>query len=126
MTREPDWVTVDDALLFHDVVLRRYGGLAGVRDIGLLESALGRPRHVYHYETQDLFVLAATYADGIANNHPFVDGNKRTALVCTVAFLELNGVPFEADQAEEVVMVEGLACGKVDRDMFADWLRKMA
>jgi death-on-curing protein len=123
---EPTWITYDDALAFHDVLIRLYGGAPGVRDAGVIDSALARPRHVFRYETRDLAVLAATYAHGIAKNHGFVDGNKRTAFVSALTFLRINSAPFKGDQAEAVVMVEGLASGRIDRDTFASWLRKMA
>ena len=122
---EPEWNTLSDALAFHDVVINRYGGRPGLANQGLVESALARPRHVDHYETEDLIVVAATYAHGLTKNHGFVDGNKRTALVCALTFLELNGASVEGDQAEAVLMFEGLAAGNVDRDTFAVWLRKM-
>ncbi len=122
---EPIWISIGDALAFHEVLIAAYGGLAGVRDQGLVEAALARAQHVYHYETQDLVVVAATYAHGIAKNHGFVDGNKRSALACVMTCLDLNGLPFRGDQAEAVVMVEGLAAGKVGRDEFAGWLRKL-
>lgn len=81
---------------------------------------------VHHYETEDLVVVAATYAHGIARSHAFMDGNKRTALVCALVFLRVHGLPFRGDQAEAVVMVEGPATGAVDRDQFADWLRRLS
>lgn len=77
MTREPEWVTVEDAVRFHREIIEAFGGSAGVRDQGLLESALARPQAVLAYESQDLIVLAGTYAHSLAENHPFVDGNKR-------------------------------------------------
>ena len=93
---EPTWITsYDDALAFHDVLLDLYGGSAGVRDAGLVESALARPQNVYHHESRELVILAATYAHGLAKNHGFVDGNKRTALVCALTFLRINGAPFQ-------------------------------
>jgi death on curing protein len=122
---EPAWITISDVVAFHRVLIATYGGSAGVRDPGLIEGALGRARNVYHYETQDLVVVAATYAHGIAKSHGFVDGNKRAALACAMTFLELNGLPYRGDQAEAVVMVEGLATGDIGRDEFADWLRKL-
>ena len=124
-TDTPTWITLSDALSFHEILISRYGGRQGLVNQELIDSALARAQHVYHYETEDLPVIAATYAHGIAKNHGFVDGNKRTALACALAFLALNGAPFKGDQAEAVVMVEGLASSKVDRDTFADWLRKM-
>lgn len=123
---EPTWITLDDALTFHESVIALYGGEPGVRDSGLIESALDRARNVFAYESQDLVVLAATYAQGIAKNHGFADGNKRTAFVCAMTLLKINGAPFKGDNAEAVVMVEGLASGKIDRDTFAGWLSKLA
>ncbi len=122
---EATWLTIGDALAFHEVLIAAYGGLAGVREQGLVEAALARAQNVYHYETQDLVIVAATYAHGIAKNHGFVDGNKRSALACVMTFLDLNDLPFRGDQAEAVVMVEGLAAGKLGRDEFANWLRKL-
>jgi len=122
---EPTWITLDDALTFHESMIALYGGEPGVRDSGLVESALARARNVYAYESQDLTVLAATYAQGIAKNHGFVDGNTRTALVCAMTFLRINGAPLKRDNAEAVVMIEGLATGKIDRDTFAGWLSKL-
>lgn len=121
---EPEWIELDVALAYHEVLLLRYGGAAGPANEALLASALDRPKNVYSYETQDLLVLAATYAQAIAKNHAFVDGNKRMAWACARAFLKLNGVRYGGDRPEAVVMVEGLAAGDVDRDTFAEWLRK--
>lgn len=120
---EPTWLTISDVLAFHRVLIAAYGGAAGVRDQALIEGALGRARNVYEYETQDLVVVAATYAHRIVKSHGFVDGNKRAALACSMVFLDLNGLPFRGDQAEAVVMVEGLATSGMGRDDFADWLR---
>jgi death-on-curing protein len=122
---EPTWIEFGDALVFHDILITQHGGALGVVSQALIESAVARPRHEYQYETQDLAVIAATYAHSLVKNHGFVDGNKRTALACALTFLELNGLPYQGDQAEAVVMVEGLASGNVDRDMFAAWIRKL-
>ena len=124
MTAEPEWLTADDAALFHEQILAAFGGAGGVRDQSLLESAMSRPRHLFAYESQDLFVLAGAYAHGIAKNHPFVDGNKRVAFVLARVFLGLNGVRFDPPEAEAVVMVEGLAGSAVRDADFVAWLRK--
>jgi death-on-curing protein len=124
VTREPDWVSLDDALLFHGEIMRVFGGGEGLRDRGLLESALDRARNAYAYETKDLCVLASTYAHGIAKNHPFVDGNKRVAFVVTRMFLGMNDVSFDPPEHEAVVMVEGLASGQVSLADFTSWVRK--
>ena len=102
---EPVWLTVELVIAIHDVQLRRFGGPQGVRDAGALESALGRARNRWAYEEGDLPMLAAAYAFGIARNHPFVDGNKRAALLSLVTFLGLNGIDFVAAEAEAVVMI---------------------
>ena len=124
MTSEPDWVSVEDVLLYHGEVIRVFGGGDGLRDRGLLESALDRARNVFAYETKDLVVLAAVYAHGIAKNHPFVDGNKRAAFVVTRMFLGMNDIDFDPPEHEAVVMVEGLASGAVSLADFTSWVRK--
>ncbi len=124
MTTEPEWVSVDDTLLFHALVIATFGGAEGVRDQGLLESALARPRHLFAYESQDLLALATAYAHGIAKNHPFVDGNKRMAFVVARVFLGLNGVAFDPPDTEAVVMIEGLASSEVTPTTFGAWLKK--
>lgn len=124
MSGEPDWVSLDDALLYHSEVIRVFGGDDGLRDRGLLESALDRARNVFTYESKELVVLAAVYAHGIAKNHPFVDGNKRSAFVVTRMFLGMNDVAFDPPEHEAVVMVEGLASGDVSLEDFTSWVRK--
>ena len=121
---EPEWIELEDALLFHAQIVAMFGSSTELRDQGLLESALTRPRNVFAYESQDLFVLAAAYAHGIAKNHPFVDGNKRLSFVIARVFLGLNDVAFDPPDAEAVVMVEGLASGKLTQTDFAIWLKK--
>jgi death-on-curing protein len=120
---EPVWLTVELVLAIHDRQLRRFGGPSGVRDQGSLESALGRARNRYEYESADLAMLAAAYAFGIARNHPFVDGNKRAALLSLVTFLGLNGLEFRADEAEAAVIIRDLAAGLVDETGLARWIR---
>lgn len=124
MSAEPEWIEVADALFFHAQLIATFGGAGGVGDKGLLESALGRPRNLFGYGTEDLYELAAAYAHGIVRNHPFVDGHKRAAFVIARVFLGLNGVAFDPPEEEAVVMVEGLAAGAVTQDVFASWLRK--
>jgi death-on-curing protein len=119
---EPKWLTVDLVLAIHDEQLREFGGPAGLRDAGALESALGRARNRWAYEGGDLPRLAAAYGFGIARNHPFVDGNKRAALLAIVAFLGLNDVEFTASEAEAVVMIRDLAAGVIDEDVLARWI----
>ena len=92
---EPRWLTIRAVKVIHDRVLEEFGGLSGVRDEGLLESALGRPQNLFHYgEKVSLFQLAASHCYGIVRNHPFIDGNKRTGFVVARVFLRLNGVRF--------------------------------
>ena len=120
---EPVWLPVELVLAIHERQLRQFGGPPGVRDLGALESALGRARNRWAYEDGDLASLAAAYAFGLARNHPFVDGNKRTALVSLVTFLGLNGVDFLAAEAEAVVIIRDLAAGLVGEDGLARWIR---
>ena len=120
---EPTWLPIDLTLAIHDSQLREHGGPPGVRDQGALESALGRPMNQWAYEQPDLAQLAAAYAFGIAKNHPFVDGNKRTALLAIVTFLGLNDIDFLADEAEAVVMIRGLAAGEISEESLARWIR---
>jgi death on curing protein len=120
--KEPEWLTADLVIAFHDEQLREFGGPAGIRDGGALESALGRARNRWAYECGDLPRLAAAYAFGIARNHPFVDGNKRAALLAVITFLGLNDVEFTASEAEAVVMIRDLAAGAIDEDVLSRWI----
>ena len=119
-------MTLDDALFIHREVIATFGGSDGVRDAGLLESGLNRARAQFAHGSKDLCDLAAAYAHGIAKNHTFVDGNKRVAFVVARVFLGINDVDLDPPEAETVVMVEGLAGGKVGQGEFAKWLRKHA
>jgi death-on-curing protein len=119
---EPEWLTADLVLAIHDEQLLEFGGPPGIRDMGALESALGRARNRWAYEGGDLARLAAAYGFGIARNHPFVDGNKRAALLAIVAFLGLNDVEFTASEAQAVVMIRDLAAGSIDEDALARWI----
>jgi death-on-curing protein len=126
VTPEPEWVTLEDVLLFHRELIAAFGGAEGLRDRSLLESALSRPRDVFAYESKDLYTLAGVYAHSLVKNHPFVDGNKRVAFVVARVFLGINDVAFEPPEPEAVVMVEGLAGGAVTREEFTAWVRKHA
>ena len=118
------WVTREVAEAVHDRQLAEHGGGTGIRDSGLLESALARPQNLLHYGEPDLAAMAAAYAFGIARNHPFVDGNKRTAWVAARLFLRLNdGVP-TFDKAEATVMMQQLAAGELTEDEVAGWFRE--
>ncbi len=119
----PSWIDVADVISFHGEMLARFGGLAGVRDMGLLESALGRPQQLFIYGKPDLFDMAAAYAAGIARNHPFLDGNKRAAFVTAALFLEINGERFNAPEEEVVLRTLALAAGELDEAGYAAWLR---
>lgn len=120
---EPNWFTYDQAVAAHGVQLRRYGGAPGLRDEGALRSALDRPVNKWHYENADLPALAAAYAFGLANNHPFVDGNKRIAFIAMVAFLRKNGIEFRPDQAQSTAIILAVAAGEVSEDGLARWIR---
>lgn len=122
---EPQWVDEADVLDFHAEQLAEFGGMAGVRDAGLLSSALNRPRFVWAFTSPkpDLARLAASYALGIAKNHPFFDGNKRTALVLCHTFLILNGMTLVAPQPGQVRIIVELASGTLDEEGLAEWLR---
>lgn len=122
-SQEPTWLTAAQVKLIQTEAIRLFGGLDGVRDEGLLESAMGQPLHLWTYEENpSLFRLAAAYAFGIARNHPFLDGNKRTALLAIRAFLFRNDVRFSPDEVETVTMIEGLAAGKVDENLLSEWI----
>lgn len=118
------WLDVRDAIAFHAEQIAQFGGQPGIRDQGLLESAMHRPRNRAAYGKPTLFDLAASYAFGIARNHPFIDGNKRTALVCCFTFLELNGRTVAAPEADAVVTFMELAAGKLSEDALAAWLER--
>jgi death-on-curing protein len=118
------WVVDSVVLAVHESQLSEHGGAAGVRDEGLLASALARPRNLEAYgEDVDAAALAASYALGIARNHPFFDGNKRTAFVVMELFLNLNGWYLEASDAVCISMMQTLAAGSLSEEMLAKWLR---
>jgi death-on-curing protein len=117
------WVSLDVARAAHEEQLAEHGGGAGVRDLSLLESAMARPLNLAAYGDPDAAALAAAYAFGIARNHPFVDGNKRTAAVVSETFLLLNGFDLTATDAELVVAFLALAAGELEEDELAGWFR---
>lgn len=119
---EPLWLSLKLVLAVHERVLAEHGGASGLRDPGLLESALERPRNRYAYEGADLVALAASYAFGLAKNHPFIDGNKRIAFMAAAIFLETNGYQLTAGEAEATIAVLQLAAGEIDEVAFARWL----
>lgn len=121
---EPVWLLREAVLAFHLRQLAEHGGGEGIRDEGLLDSALNRPLNKFTYEEPDLFDLAAAYAYGIAANHPFVDGNKRTAYVAALTFLRLNGYRIEASATEKYETFIRLAAGDLGEDELALWFRK--
>lgn len=123
---ERAWVFLDPKVLLavHDQQIAEHGGLPGVRSIELFESALARPRNVVNYGSPDVFDLAASYGKALACNHPFVDGNKRTAFVAMELFLALNVHQLDADDANCVLTVLDVASGTMDEVALADWLRR--
>jgi death-on-curing protein len=121
--KEPLWISKQESLIFHDGLLADFGGLEGIRDEGLLESALNRPLQLFNFGTPTLPELAAAYALGIAKNHPFLDGNKRCALFAAIFFLETNGMQFTASEEEAVSFTLGLASGGVSEAEYAEWLK---
>lgn len=121
-----DWLTTADVLAVHDQLIAEHGGLDGIRDITLLESALARPQQLFAYgqSEPDIAALAAAYAFGIAKNHAFVDGNKRTSAVVTEAFLRLNGLGLTATDIEIVQTWSDLGAGLITEPELIDWLRQ--
>lgn len=123
---EPRWVLRRALEFLHDESLKEHGGAEGLRDFGLLDSALARAQNLFAYEgTVDLYRLAG-YAFVIAKNHPFVDGNKRAAFIAAGLFLRLNGIRLKADKAEAVLVMQDLAEGELGEREFAEWLRRNA
>jgi death on curing protein len=123
MSAPPKWLTYEQVIAIHSRQLRRFGGSAGLRDEGLLRSAIDRPINKWHYEQAELAVLAAAYAFALAKNHPFVDGNKRIAFMAMMIFLRRNGIRFAPDQAHATKMILALAAGEVSEESLARWIR---
>lgn len=120
----PIWVDRASVLLLHAESLAIHGGAGGLRDMGLLESALARPQNLHADGEGDAAALAAAYAFGIIRNHPFVDGNKRIGFITAAVFLEANGSRFTASEAEVVMRTLALAASEIDEAEFASWLRE--
>lgn len=119
---KPNWVLDEIAFSVHQMLLSEHGGGTGIRDKSLLESALSRPKQRYEYEPEStIFSLAAAYSFGISKNHPFVDGNKRTALAVGAIFLEINGFTLAASEAETVIIFEQLASGNITETELSGW-----
>jgi death-on-curing protein len=119
----PKWLTIAMVTAIHDEQLAIHGGSAGLRDSGMLESAVDRPRNKWAYEAAELPELAAAYAYAIARNHPFVDGNKRTSLLALYTFLGINRIDFVVPEAMAAAMILSLAAGEVSEESLARWIR---
>jgi death-on-curing protein len=120
---EPNWLSEEIVMAIHDEQLVIHGGGTGLRDQGMLLSALERPLNKWSYEDTDLPALAAAYAFGLAKNHPFIDGNKRTALLALYTFLYINDVDFIVPEPEAAAAILALAAGEVDEDGLTRWIR---
>ena len=124
MKKDWKWIDPEVVLAIHDQQIAEHGGTDGILDMGLIESALARPMNLASYSAPDVFDLAAEYGYGIARNHGFIDGNKRTAYVVTLLFLVLNGHDLTAQTVERVLVFEKLGKGELAPDKFARWLRR--
>jgi death-on-curing protein len=122
-SKEPLWITYEQAIAIHNRQLRRFGGAPGLRDEGMLRSARERSINKWRHERADLAELAAAYAFGLAKNHAFVDGNKRFAFMAMVTFLVKNGVAFEPDPAQSTTIILSLAAGEVSKESLTRWIR---
>jgi death-on-curing protein len=120
---EPEWLDTDIVLDIHAEQLAVFGGGDGMRDVGLLESALARPLNKFAYGETDLAALAAAYAFGVARNHPFVDGNKRAAFGSMIVSLGLNGIDLDVPPEDATAIILEVAAGEIDEDGLARWLR---
>jgi death-on-curing protein len=121
--KRPVWLDRTDCLAIHEMMLAQHGGMAGVRDEGLLESALARPQNLFSYGSPTTPEMAASYAAGIILNHPFVDGNKRTGFMMAATFLELNGLVFAATEESVVEKTLALAAGELNEAGYVSWLK---
>jgi death on curing protein len=119
---EPRWFSRDEVLALHDLMLADYGGLTGVRDNNMLESALAKPHQLFAYRQPRLTDIAAAYTSGVVKNHPFLDGNKRTGFMLGAAFLELNDLTFFANEVEATLRTLALAAGEIAEADYATWL----
>jgi death on curing protein len=121
--KEPLWVSVEVVLAVQEELLARFGGLSGLRDEGMLDSAINRPQHLFHYGNPSLFELAAEYTFGIVKNHPFLDGNKRAGFMAAYVFLGANGQNLGAPEDEAVLHTLALAAGEIGAEEYAAWLK---
>ena len=121
---EPVWLLQSAILIAHESTIVLHGGSPGIRDRGLLESALARPRNIFMYEEADVFELAAAYTYGIVKNHPFVDGNKRAGFLAGAMFLELNGFPLSASEVDATHAILAVAGGDMNEQQLAEFLRE--
>src|SRR5450432_52512 len=117
--KEPYWLTREECLALHEMMLAQYGGSEGLRDENMLESALAKPRQLFAYDKPAMSDLAASYVFGVVKNHPFIDGNKRTGFMLGVGFLERNGFEFHASEADAAVQTLALAAGEMSEKEFA-------
>jgi death on curing protein len=122
--KEPFWLSREIIFATQSQLIARFGGLDGLRDEGLLESALGRPLQLLNYGSPSIFDLAASYAFGIVKNHPFLDGNKRVGFMAAYTFLGVNGYMLEAPEEEAVLQTLGLAAGEISAEEFSAWLER--
>ncbi len=127
MASEPLWLDASVVAIFHDEQINEHGGIHGIRDVGMLESALNRPVQLWNYgdPPPDICAMAAAYAFGLAKNHPYLDGNKRTAAICCELFLRLNGYHFTVDEVAKYPHYLSLASGDHSENSFTDWLRSV-
>lgn len=121
--KEPSWIARDITLAIHAELIARFGGLNGIRDEGLVDSALNRPLQA-SYGNRELFSLAALYAEGVVKNRPFLDGNKRTGFMAAYTFLAANGCRLEAPEEEAVLQTLALAAGECTAEEYAAWLKR--
>ncbi len=119
---EPQWLGLALITRLHDRQIEEHGGLSGIGDAGLLESAVMRPPNAHSYGETDVFVLAGMYAGGLINNHPFLDGNKRTGFLAALVFLRANGFRLTAPMPERLAYTWQLAAGEISEDDYAGWL----
>jgi len=122
--KKPAWITREECLAIHEMMLAQHGGLAGVRDDGLLESALSKPQNLFAYAKPTHARMAASYAAGVILNHPFLDGNKRTGFMIAAVFLEVNGYELTATEESVVENTLALAAGTLKEKDYAAWLKQ--
>ncbi len=120
--KQPHWFSREECLALHDMMLADYGGMSGMRDDNMLESALAKPRQLFAYGKPTLAEMAVAYAAGVVKNHPFLDGNKRTGFMLGAAFLERNGHEFFATEVDATLKTLALAAGEMDERQYGEWL----